>query len=180
MQITFIRHLATEWNKKQKLQGRQDLNILPITETDKEKILLNKQKLETFSPFDYVLASTLKRTKQTAKLYGYDPKIDPLLDELDFGPFEGLSKKHIFLTYGTIWFEQPSYLFLGEPIARLEERIKAFLNKYKDGENILAFGHGSWIRAFLSYHQFGHINEMNKITVENNDCITIQIKSLET
>ena len=32
MQITLIRHLPTEWNKKQKLQGRRDIGISPITE----------------------------------------------------------------------------------------------------------------------------------------------------
>lgn len=175
MQITLIRHLTTEWNQLQKLQGRQDINILPITDTDKEKISLNKQKLEALSPFDYVLASSLKRTQQTASLYGYHPQIEPLLDELNFGPFEGLTKQHLIAKFGNIWVNHPSVIMLGEPITQLEERIIAFLHKYREGKNILIFGHGMWIRALLSYHQFGHINEMNKITIQNNECINIQI-----
>ncbi|KAB7706291.1 histidine phosphatase family protein [Bacillus aerolatus] len=176
MQITFIRHLPTEWNAKQKLQGRRDIGLLPITENFQEGIACNQKLLIKLSPFDLVLASTLKRTHQTAHHYGYKAETEGLLDELDFGPFEGLPKSKLYEKYGNDWIENPKELILGEGLTNLEERIVLFLDKYKGRKNILAFGHGSWIRAVMSYYQYGHINNMNKMTVENNECITLPFK----
>ncbi|MBM7585584.1 putative phosphoglycerate mutase [Bacillus pakistanensis] len=173
MQITFIRHLPTQWNEKTWLQGRRDIGLSPITEIFQEGINHNQQLLKMLIPFDLVLASTLKRTHQTAHLYGYQAETEALLDELDFGPFEGRTKEKLHEEYGEKWIENPKELVLGESIMNLEERIKLFLDKYKEANNVLVFGHGSWIRAIVSYIQYGHINKMNQITVANNECITL-------
>lgn len=175
MQITLIRHLPTEWNKKQKLQGRRDIELAPLTEAFQKGIVQNQEYLNKFSPFDAVLASTLKRTHQTAQLYGYQAETEGLLDELDFGSFEGLSKENLIREFGDIWIESPKQLVLGERVSHLEDRIIFFLNQYKPYTNLLVFGHGSWMRAFLSYVKFGHINQMNKMTIVNNECITLQV-----
>ena len=53
---------------------------------------------------------------------------------------------------GIKWIENPKELVLGESINNLEERIVTFLTKYKKLTNVLVFGHGSWIRALISYH----------------------------
>ena len=45
----------------------------------------NQNNLSRLQPFDLILASTLKRTQQTAQMYGMNVVIEPLLDELDFG-----------------------------------------------------------------------------------------------
>lgn len=173
MQITLIRHLRTEWNKKNRLQGRRNIEISPITEDCQKQIEHNQTILKYLSPFEEVFASTLIRTHQTAHLYGYEPKTEDLLDELDFGPFEGLPKEVLIENCGRKWFENPRELVLGESIKDLEKRIRLFLEKYQCSQNILVFGHGSWIRAIVSYNRFGHINNMNKITVGNNECITL-------
>lgn len=174
MQITFIRHLPTEWNANQKLQGRRDIDIAPITKQYQEGIVQNQKLLGDLAPFDLVLASTLKRTHQTADAYGYDVEVDGLLDELDFGPFEGKSKNELIETYGHQWTSNPKELTLGESVSNLETRIVRFLEKYKQKENILVFGHGSWIRAAISYYYNGHINDMNQVNVNNNECFTLK------
>ncbi|WP_077211257.1 histidine phosphatase family protein [Bacillus dakarensis] len=175
MEITVIRHLPTHWNKQKKLQGRRDIRILPVTESIQKEINENQQLLKALSPFDLILASTLARTHETAQLYGYAAEADSLLDELDFGPFEGRSKDQLIEHYGQQWIENPKELKLGESIAQLENRIILFLEKYKRYNHILIFGHGSWIRALLSYCRYGDINHMNKIIVNNNQCITLRI-----
>jgi probable phosphoglycerate mutase len=177
MQITLIRHLSTEWNKKSWLQGRRDIDVFPPTDEMKTEINRNKEYLEKFSPFDLVLASTLKRTQQTAKFYGYCAATEKLLDELDFGPFEGGSKKKLIEKHGDEWLRNPKALVLGESLQCLEERIVQFLEKFRGYGNLLVFGHGSWIRAFLSYNKYGDINQMNQLAVKNNECITITIKT---
>lgn len=178
MNITLIRHLPTEWNKKTWLQGRRDIDLAPVTEEFVNKIEQNQEQLQK-QPFDIVLASTLKRTHQTAHLYGYQPETEGLLDELDFGPFEGVPKGKLINEYGDKWIENPKELILGESLKNLEARIALFLKKYKDYHNVLVFGHGSWIRGFVSYVNFGDINNMNKIIVENNQCITIEVEMSE-
>jgi broad specificity phosphatase PhoE len=177
MQITLIRHLPTEWNKKNLLQGRRDISVSQVSEEVTKGIDKNQKILEELSPFDLVLASTLKRTHQTAQLYGYKCETEGLLDELDFGPFEGIPKAKMIERYGDIWFENPKGLVLGESLKNFEDRIVQFLGKYKEFSNILVFGHGSWIRAMLSYAQCGHINNMNKVEVLNNSCHTLVLNS---
>lgn len=173
MQITFIRHLPTEWNQQQKLQGRRDIALSAVTDSSKEGIVRNQKLLAQLPPFDAVLTSTLKRTQQTAGLYGYSFTAEPLLDELDFGPFEGLPKEKLYKEHGEQWLERPRELVLGESLLNLEGRIVSFLEKYKKRRNMLVFGHGSWIRAIVSYFHHGHINHMNQLTVENNECIRL-------
>jgi len=174
MQLTLIRHLPTEWNNKTWLQGRRDIEISPLTDEHKQKILENQPLLITQSPFEIVLASSLVRTHQTAKLYGHQPETESLLDELDFGPFEGKPRKKLIEAIGTAWVENPISLTLGENLVDLEDRIIQFLKKYHQYDNILVFGHGSWIRAISSYWKYGHINNMNKLTVANNECISLE------
>nr|WP_263326764.1 histidine phosphatase family protein [Neobacillus sp. Marseille-Q6967] len=176
MQITLIRHLPTEWNKKTWLQGKRDIEIASINGDLCRGIAENKARLHRLAPFDLSLASTLKRTQQTAQLYGYHYETESLLDELDFGPFEGKPKEELLEAYGEMWTENPREMVLGERLTELEGRVVQFLEKYKDYSNLLVFGHGSWIRAFISYSEYGDINSMNKITVGNNACFTIEMK----
>lgn len=177
MQITLIRHLPTEWNKATWLQGRKDIELSPITDEILTEINQNQILLEKLLPFDIILASTLKRTHQTASLYGFKPESDELLDELDFGPFEGKPREKLLEIYGDAWFDNPKELVLGESLSNFEARIATFIKKYKKYQNLLVFGHGSWIRAIVSLNKYGHINNMNKMTVRNNECITLQIES---
>jgi broad specificity phosphatase PhoE len=174
MQITLIRHLPTQWNKQRKLQGRRDIDISPITAEFKQGIEENKCILDDLAPFDVVLASSLKRTHQTAAAYGFEVETDGLLDELDFGPFEGHPKGKLVQAYGEEWIDNPLDLVLGESLVDFENRIRLFLKKYRHYQNILVFGHGSWIRAIISYAELGHINRMNKMVLENNVCVTLE------
>src|SRR3954454_21536715 len=119
MQITLIRHLPTEWNKKTWLQGRRDIALSQLTDDLHSGIAENRQHLKKLAPFDLVLASTLKRTHQTAQLYGYQCQTEGLLDELDFGPFEGRPKKELFEKYSELWINNPKSLVLGESIKNL-------------------------------------------------------------
>jgi broad specificity phosphatase PhoE len=174
MYIVLIRHLPTDWNKKGLLQGKRDVPINPITPNVWKQIHDNKQILNEIGPFDIVLTSTLKRTQQTAAAYGFtDYACEELLDELDFGSFEGIQKRQLIEKFQMEWFEHPRHLVLGEGLTDFENRIFAFLDKYASYHKILAFGHGSWIRAVASIHQIGNVNNMNQIVVENNAIIQL-------
>lgn len=173
MDIAIIRHLPTAWNVQEKLQGQNDIPItLPISEEMHAKIIENKQKLNEMTPFDFVLTSELIRTKQTAKLYGYEnTTVEPLLNELDFGYFEGKSKRDLEAI--PEWKTAPLQVTLGESLLHFQNRIFTFLEKYAHAQSLLIFGHGSWIRGLLSIRETGTIEKMNQLTVCNNELIIL-------
>ncbi|MEH7236469.1 histidine phosphatase family protein [Bacillus sp. JJ1562] len=178
MELTLIRHLPTEWNVKGVLQGIRDIPILEISNANKEVIEKNKQQLK--KQYSLILTSALTRTQQTAKAYGYRHyEVEPLLNELHFGEFEGKEKKYLIESHKNTWYTNPSEIVLGEKFSDLESRMLAFLEKYKEYESILVFGHGSWIRACLSYHRFGNINKMNQLNIKNNQLLTIEAREEE-
>ncbi|NSL50883.1 histidine phosphatase family protein [Calidifontibacillus erzurumensis] len=169
MELLMVRHLPTEWNKMGILQGLKDIPILPVLAKDKKKIKENRKVIERFNP-EIVLVSELIRTKQTALEYGFDhPVIEPLLNELHFGLYEGTLKKE--LEKNKQWFVNPRLLRFGEHLIHFEQRIVNFLNKYCHYSRVLAFGHGSWMRACMSLVQVGTIEKMNQVIVENNELI---------
>ncbi|MBD8068070.1 histidine phosphatase family protein [Bacillus sp. PS06] len=174
MEIAAIRHLPTEWNKKGVLQGSRNIPISPITNGFKHDIEVNKQKLINILPVDIVLTSSLIRTQQTAKSYGYESfQVEPLLDELNFGDYEGVPKSRLINDYSDVWMNSPRELTLGESLLDFEKRILSFIKEYKHYSKIIVFGHGSWMRGLISINQFGTINEMNKVVVKNNELLIV-------
>lgn len=172
MKVCLIRHLPTEWNKKNLLQGKKDISILNISTEDKLQMEKNLQFINT-QRFDKVLTSTLKRTQQTANMYGYNVfQAEPLLDELNFGIFEGLPKSKLIEGTNNSWIEDPKTLVLGESLQNFEDRLILFLSKYRRYKKILIFGHGAVIRALISINNGKNIDSMNKIEIQNNS-ITI-------
>jgi len=168
MAFIFIRHLTTAFNRDGLLQGQRDENILPPSAGLLEKIESNKTKLAGFEPFDTILCSPLARTAQTAELYGYQPEVEPLLKEVDFGAYEVQPKQRLLQDQAEQWQNDPLNLQLGEPVSAVVERIEAFLKKYHDKGNVLAFGHGFWMRAARACLQHGNIQLMNQSIIENN------------
>ncbi len=177
MKLFIIRHLATSYNQQKLLQGSIDKPILEPSKNDLEKINQNKLRLESFKPFNQVLVSKLIRTRMTAQAYGFNDeiKVEPLLSELNFGCFEGGSKSTLLEQHADVWINHPQNLILGEPLKQLETRVLTFLQKYKNENSVLIFGHGSWLRALHSIIQLGNISEMNKISIPNNQLLTFEL-----
>lgn len=173
MELILIRHLPTEWNKLGLLQGSQDIPLLPVSDEDLAKLEENERVISTFQP-EVVIVSQLKRTQQTAFNYGFpNPIIEPLLNELNFGKYEGVEKKELLRVKE--WISDPRPLTLGERLIDFEKRITRFLTQYNHYTRMVVFGHGSWIRALLSINQVGSIQEMNQIEVNNNELIDLVI-----
>jgi broad specificity phosphatase PhoE len=172
VKLYLIRHLPTNWNKSGLLQGKRNIAIDHINESDESKILNNTETLKN-KEFDLILTSSLTRTKQTAIEYGYKKfEIEPLLDELDFGIYEGKHKSNLIKASNGLWISNPSQLILGESLADFESRLRSFLISYSQFNRILVFSHGAVIRALVSIKNNNNIDAMNKITVNNNS-ITI-------
>ncbi|AHE67638.1 histidine phosphatase family protein [Legionella oakridgensis] len=175
MHLYIIRHLQTDWNKKGILQGTHDLNILPVAPEVTDLIQQQKKMLhEKVNSFDLVLTSSLRRTQETALEYGFSNFfVEPLINELNFGKFEGQPRELLIKELGQPWFDDPRELVLGESIHHFELRIRAFLEKYQHLEQLLIFSHGSWTRGVISFVRFGNLKMMNQVQVLNNQLIEL-------
>ncbi len=169
-----IRHLPTSWNQRRILQGKKDIGILPPTAEVLEAVQSNKAVLDAVV-FDYVLTSQYKRTRETATLYGYSPgRPEPLLNELDFGPYEGQPKDKLIAETSPSWQENALELTLGEPLSGFQDRLFELLKKYRHCDKLLAFGHGAVTRGLLAIHRYGNIARMNAFEVPNNKLIILK------
>lgn len=175
MDLYCLRHMQTADNLAGILQGRQDTAIIPPGPDQMAAVEKNRLAISPLSQFDQILVSRLRRTHETARLYTKDFSIDPLLDELDFGPFEGRPRADL-LRETPEWETDPSGLVLGEPLAALKERILAFFSKYKDAGKVLVFGHGAWLRAARAMAASGSLAAMNQYHIPNNQLLVIPIK----
>lgn len=167
MELTILRHMQTPYNAQGILQGQRDIGILPPGPDQTKSIEANKEQLGDLTRFDFILVSSLRRTRETALLYTPDFLKEPLLDELDFGSYEGRSKADL-LREQPLWESDPGSLVLGEPLTALLKRIQAFVDKYQSKDRVLAFGHGAWTRAMTAWHSKGSIKTMNQIHIPNN------------
>lgn len=174
MKILAIRHLKTPWNDRQLLQGTIDLSIsAPDTDT-LQRIEENLFKIKNYPQPLEVFTSCLKRTQETARLYGYESfERDSLLDELDFGSYQEKKRSSIVENVWSQSFQQADQRIFGESISHFEGRIFQFLKKHRDKDRVLLFGHGNWIRALWSLAQFGSVHRLNELSMENNTFIEI-------
>jgi len=183
MKIIGIRHLPTSWNKKGKLQGRRNIDIIPPNQSQVIQIKKNIRRffLSYNRTRDIILCSELIRTQSTAQAYGiYDYQLEPLLNEFDFGWLEGTNKENIDSRLDGNWINNPKEVNLGEHIQNLQERITKFVELYYKYEQVYIFGHGAWLRAFVAIFKYQDLNMMNKIQVNNGDIVEIEIESISS
>ena len=178
MELLIIRHLPTKYNISGILQGNLDIDIEPPNLGQLLQIAENLEKVRQVGYIDNVLCSSLNRTAQTALAYGYDERVcirEPLLNELDFGCYEGLPRQEMLNILGETWWQSPENLILGEPVLVLQHRITLFLEKYVQAERLLLFSHGAWTRALLSYSKLGNLRDMNQMIVSNNEMLYLTL-----
>jgi probable phosphoglycerate mutase len=168
IKVYLVRHLATPWNAKGVLQGRKDISIDGVSggcECSQSKLPIGVK----------VFTSELVRTQQTAKVYGFsDYEINSLLNEFDFGDFEGRPKSDLLAWNDCAWRDSPSSVCLGESILHLKRRIFDFLSLYLEEPEILIFGHGCWIRLLYSCYLIGTEAIMNRLCIENGQVLVLE------
>jgi probable phosphoglycerate mutase len=90
----------------------------------------------------------MQRAMRTAELAGYpEPQLTPLLREVDYGEYEGMTTKAIRETRPG-WELYKDGSPGGEAPAQIYERAKAFIDLASaGGGRLLAFSHGHFLRA---------------------------------
>jgi len=127
--------------------GRTDL---PLTEAGEAKAVALGPRLASLH-FDEVYSSPLLRARRTAELAGFaGAQISPLLREVDYGDYEGLTTR-------AIRESKPGWeLFRdgcpgGETPDQIYSRAQAFIAEAsRSAGSVLAFAHGHILRAIAA------------------------------
>lgn len=168
MVFYLVRHGETDWNRQNRLQGREDIEL---NETGVRQSGECAQALAEL-PLDCILTSPLKRAKFTAdiiaeKLQVFPAIIEQGLTEKDFGKLSGLTleERNALLARN----EDPCAESKEAVIRRMMDVINAYIhaNQY---ENILIVSHGASINALLSHLSEGRIGTGK--TILKNTCIS--------
>lgn len=150
LELTLVRHGATDWNGAGRWQGWTDTPLGALGETQAARLA---RRLHARS-FEHVYSSDLARAAGTACLVrpGEPLTLDARLRELNFGKYEGASTGDVL--------HDPEYQEWqldpwrrpapggGESLAEVGERLHAWAQELPDGR-VLAVSHGAAIRALL-------------------------------
>lgn len=140
-----MRHGETEWSYSGRHTGTTDL---PLTPAGEERAAALRHRLARLQ-FDTVYSSPMQRARRTAELAGFDrPQITPLLKEVDYGTYEGLTSTAIRQT-NPGWELFKDGCPGGETPAHIYTRAQEFIDmaaEQQDGR-VLAFAHGHILRA---------------------------------
>lgn len=124
-------------------------------------------------------SSDLQRAIQTAeaigKKHGALPIRTPLLREINFGKWEGLTYNEIRSSYGEEvrkWFDDPFQRapIGGETLAEVCQRMELFLRDIASRENegtVVVVSHGGLIRSILHCYLKQKIQQLWEIQVDN-------------
>ncbi len=141
--ITFVRHGETDWNKEHRWQGSTD-NELNETGIEQAKAAAEQLKDEKF---DLIITSPMKRAKKTAEIInevlGLEMITESNLRERSYGIWEGkksddLCKEYNAKDYGELRLMTPKG---GESMQTVINRVDSVYGKYL-GKKILVVGHG--------------------------------------
>ena len=152
MKLYIARHGETAWNAENLVCGRTDL---PLTERGMEPARLLAENA-VGKGIEVIIASPLLRARQTAQAVsdaiGVPVEIDQRLIELDFGIFEGKSRKDPGFAYTRTQF--PTRYPGGESAFQMAHRVYSCLEDVKQkyaGKTVLLVCHGGVCRMVRSY-----------------------------
>lgn len=142
MNLIFLRHGQTDWNRDNLLQGRSDV---PLNENGISGAIAAARIISNH-PVDAVFCSPLLRARQTAELVC--PKmpatLDARLSEWNFGVLEGTSVADND-TYRQMWFPKAKRVPEAETFEAVVERVSDFYREislqYSDS-TVLVIAHG--------------------------------------
>ena len=152
LEIWWIRHGQSQWNRENRWQGHSDIALSP--EGEQQALRLRRGLSEVH--FDAVYSSDLLRAMHTAELAlpGCLPLRDGRLREVHFGEFEGLTRAEMTaeqLDRLKIWFQDPYSARVrgGESLTDVAERLQKWQSELPSRGRIAVFTHGGVIRCHL-------------------------------
>lgn len=151
--VALIRHAPTGWTAARRVQGRVDLALSPEGErlAARWRLPADLEAADRRGELGWAV-SPLRRACQTARLLGARGVcLEPRLEEMDYGAWEGLSYDEVDRLRGDGgWdFRPPG----GESPAEVLARVRAWLDRLAAGPgpvSWVAVTHGGVIRVLLA------------------------------
>ena len=169
------RHSETVWNREGRLQGQNNSPLTDHGYRQAENLGRTlKRKIKRLEEFP-LIASPLKRTRQTAEIVctiiARDPSTilyEDRLMEISWGDWEGYTKPEIENRWPGVfdrrrnnkWEFQPPN---GESYAELSERIASWLANVSEADNLIVITHGATGRAIRQL--YGQISTSEAINL---------------
>ncbi len=162
MEIYFLRHGETEWNRVHRIQGSTEWTDLTedgvrLAEATRDGMLAKGLK------FDRIFSSPYRRALHTAQIlgagFGIEPVVDDRLREISFGPYEGTRYgKGLFAddNIRSCFVDPPRYVARdgAEPFDSVLARMRAFVDETlvplaDTCSRVLVVAHGGILRTVL-------------------------------
>ena len=160
MEVYFLRHGETEWNREKRIQGSTesiDLNAAGVRAAESVRDGL----LASGVQFDRIYSSPYLRALHTARIvgagFGIEPLVDARLREISFGPYEGTRYGEGLFVDGNIracFKDPPQYVARcgAESFEELEGRVRDFIGGVLAPaaavcRRVLAVAHGGVLRT---------------------------------
>lgn len=156
MKLFLIRHGETPWTVARRYQGSTDI---PLNRKGIQQAKAIARALKADPP-RYLYTSALRRARQTAqvieKTLGPEPRVDPRLNELHFGKWEGVSypdlarsRSRLFKRWQEGKLNRPPG---GESVAALARRVGEFFKEISERhsrDSLAIVAHGGPIQMML-------------------------------
>ncbi len=142
-ELWLVRHGETEWSRSGKHTSTTDL---PLTERGEGVARALRDRLHEVE-FDLVLCSPRQRARRTAELAGFSEVVeDEDLAEWAYGEYEGVTTEEIRESQPgwTVWSHPTPG---GESAEDVTARLDRVLDRAREHDRVLAFGHGHSLRA---------------------------------
>ena len=177
VEVTFVRHGETDWNKNHKIQGRTDT---VLNAQGKEQALTTAKQLKKGAAFDVVISSNLKRAAETAEIISEELGVPfeaqwEELRERSFGQWEGRTRAEVAPeTKSQIAIQEleiPQGETLGEFLNRIESALGKLRNTYP-GKRVLVVTHGGVLKAISVLTGAQSLTQARETFVQNGDQFT--------
>ena len=143
--LVLVRHGETDWNRERRIQGSQGASINAAGKEQSKGLA----RLLWEVPLAAVYSSSLPRAIETASFvagpHSLNVRIDPRLNEIHHGAWEGLSESEIpDLELYRRWREDPTSCSLpgAEPLQSVHERavsaMREIVSHHEEGEGFIA------------------------------------------
>ncbi len=180
MNIYYIRHGETDFNRLRRVQGCIDI---PLNSNGINQAKEASKRIKDVN-FDAVFSSPLTRTQQTAKYAlgerEYDLILDSRLAERNYALYEGLNYDVLRMTNLDFYrsYTEMDYTSSGvETLSSMVRRVNSFFDelKNKEFENVLIVSHGGIGRVVYAILKGVEFTEAVNVLIGNCEVIKYEI-----
>ncbi len=165
--VLLVRHGETPWNRERRIQGWAPVSL---SDRGREQATAVAAHLAAEYAVDRVVASDLRRTKETARVVARETGAPATFDcgwrERSFGVYQGLSYEALFDGHPEFALGQVGYVAAevepeaGESLLAARERVLDAFDRLLDGadDTVAVVTHGGPIRIVL-----GHVRGLDAV-----------------